>query len=102
MPSENDGEPARMTDHDILTATANATRLQQIQGRVRKVLFEDKVVIVTGGAGGIGRATAEAFAKEGAHAVIADLNNDGAKAAAKAISDAGGPEALASPVRRVG
>jgi len=60
------------------------------------VLFDGKVAIITGGAGGIGRATAEAFAKEGGHAVIADLNGDGANAAAKAISDAGGPEPLAA------
>jgi meso-butanediol dehydrogenase/(S,S)-butanediol dehydrogenase/diacetyl reductase len=60
------------------------------------MLFEGKVAIVTGGAGGIGRATVDAFAKEGAHAVIADLNGDGAAATAKAVSDAGGPEALAA------
>src|SRR5690348_5846673 len=60
------------------------------------MLFEGKVAIITGGAGGIGRATAEAFAKEGAHAVIADLDGGGAAAAAKAISDSGGPEPLAS------
>lgn len=61
-----------------------------------KMLFDGKVVIVTGGAGGIGKATADAFSREGGHVVIADLNLDGANAVAKEIQDADGPEALAS------
>jgi len=60
------------------------------------MLFEDKVAIVTGGAGGIGKATAEAFAKEGAHAVVADLDLKGAEEVVKGIADKGWPEALAS------
>jgi NAD(P)-dependent dehydrogenase (short-subunit alcohol dehydrogenase family) len=59
------------------------------------MLFDGKAIIVTGGAGGIGRATAQAFAKEGGHAVIADLNGDSAEEAAKAIRDNGGPDSLA-------
>jgi 3-hydroxybutyrate dehydrogenase len=47
------------------------------------MLFDGKAIIVTGGAGGIGRATAQAFAKEGGHAAIADLNGDSAEEAAK-------------------
>ena len=35
--------------------------------------LKDKVVIITGGAAGIGRATAEAFAAEGARTVVWDL-----------------------------
>ena len=48
--------------------------------------FQDRVVIVTGGAGGIGLATARSFGKEGAHVVIADYEQDKAEAAASALS----------------
>ena len=52
--------------------------------------FDGKVALVTGAASGIGRGIAEAFAREGAHAVIADLNLDAAEATARAITAAGG------------
>ena len=51
--------------------------------------FENKVVMVTGGAAGIGRVTAENFAKEGARVAICDVNPEAGEAAAKAL----GPEA---------
>lgn len=50
--------------------------------------FADKVVIVTGASTGIGRATAIAFAREGARVVIGDFD-DAAADTASAITDAG-------------
>jgi len=40
----------------------------------QKMEFEGKVVIITGAAGGIGAATAEVFARQGATLVLVDLN----------------------------
>ena len=55
--------------------------------------LKGQVAIVTGGANGLARATAEAFGAAGVLVVVADVNTDGATAVAKGIDEAGG-EAL--------
>jgi len=47
--------------------------------------FKDKIVMVTGGAAGIGRVAAEAFAREGAKLAICDVNPETGEAAAKSL-----------------
>ncbi|RYG21047.1 SDR family oxidoreductase [bacterium] len=51
--------------------------------------FTEKVAIVTGAASGIGLATARLFAQEGAKVVVADLNEEKAKAAADELGGLG-------------
>lgn len=50
-------------------------------------LFENKVVIVTGAASGIGRATAISFAKEGAAVVVSDISEESGLETVKLIQD---------------
>jgi NAD(P)-dependent dehydrogenase (short-subunit alcohol dehydrogenase family) len=57
-------------------------------------LLEGKVGIVTGSGSGIGRATAQRLAREGARVVVADINEEAARETVEQISAAGG-EALA-------
>lgn len=48
-----------------------------------------KVAYITGAAGGIGSATAEAMAREGASIAVVDLNADGAEAVASKLRETG-------------
>ena len=51
--------------------------------------FENKVVLITGGAAGIGKATTELFAAEGASVHIWDLNEAAGTALVTALTEAG-------------
>jgi NAD(P)-dependent dehydrogenase (short-subunit alcohol dehydrogenase family) len=49
-----------------------------------------KVVVITGGASGIGRATAVAFAREGASVVVGDIDARGAEETVELVESTGG------------
>src|SRR3546814_6125258 len=71
--------------------------------------LEGKIAVITGGAGGLGSATAERFADEGATVVIADIFEDRAKATAERIVrgamglhfDCGNPDSIAGGIGQV-
>jgi NAD(P)-dependent dehydrogenase (short-subunit alcohol dehydrogenase family) len=52
--------------------------------------LNDKIAVITGAARGIGKAIAERYVTEGAKVVVADLNEQGAKAVASEL----GPSAV--------
>ena len=56
--------------------------------------FVGKTIIITGGGGGIGRAAALIFAREGANVVVADIDADAARRVAERIQQ-GGKQAIA-------
>jgi NAD(P)-dependent dehydrogenase (short-subunit alcohol dehydrogenase family) len=62
----------------------------------RQLRFQDKVVVVTGAAQGIGEAYAGALAAEGARVVVADINADAGQRVAKDI-EANGDTAMFVP-----
>src|SRR5689334_14083441 len=57
--------------------------------------FKDKVCVVTGGGSGIGRATCERFAREGAKVVVVDVKEEHGQRTVKTIKDAGGESIFA-------
>jgi A-factor type gamma-butyrolactone 1'-reductase (1S-forming) len=57
-------------------------------------LLEGKVAVITGAAGGIGRASALTFVREGAKVVLGDLAEEGLEATARLVAEAGGAAAL--------
>jgi NAD(P)-dependent dehydrogenase (short-subunit alcohol dehydrogenase family) len=54
------------------------------------MLLENKVALITAGASGMGRAAAELFAREGAHVIVADVDQAAADRTVQAITEAGG------------
>ncbi len=60
-------------------------------GRLSKLSrsIAGKVALITGAAGGMGRATAHLFADEGAHVAVSDINADGVATVVREIEGAG-------------
>lgn len=57
--------------------------------------LDGKVVLITGATGGIGAATAELFAREGARLVLTDVARDPLRALARRVEETGGEVATA-------
>ena len=76
------------TRRDVLS-----TELEDRAGSLTEIdmgRVQDRVVIVTGGAGGIGAAACRAIASEGGKVVVADLDESAARSVADAIAESGG------------
>lgn len=66
--------------------------------------FKEQVMVITGGATGIGRATAELFSREGAKVYVLDINTDGSDTADELTflkCDVANPEEVQQAVEKV-
>jgi NAD(P)-dependent dehydrogenase (short-subunit alcohol dehydrogenase family) len=65
----------------------------------RRNLLEGKVALVTGGAGGLGLATARLFLKEGARVVLTDRDTEGLAATVARLDDVQASSIVGDPAR---
>lgn len=71
-------------------------QIRKIMNETVKDMFDlsEKVAIITGGAGMLGKMHAEIIAEAGGHPILADINEDGAKRKAKIISEKYGIDSI--------
>ena len=77
LPTDRDDGLRYVHDHDHELGPS----VERLAGRI---------ALITAGGSGMGRASAERFAEEGAHVVVADLNGEAAVEVVEAITAAGG------------
>jgi NAD(P)-dependent dehydrogenase (short-subunit alcohol dehydrogenase family) len=68
----------------------DTVEMDETRRRAMAGLLEGKSVLITGGGGGIGRATALAFAREGARVAVADIRLEAAAETVALVNAAGG------------
>jgi len=92
------GEQTGATQSALLIDRNEPDRRYAVERR-----FADKVMVVTGAAGGIGRAAAARFAAEGARVVLVDVNAGGLAESLAAVEKAGGQGLIVeADVTRIG
>ena len=84
---------------DVHTPVADEAPCACGRGKGR---LSEKIALVTGSAQGFGKGIALAMAEEGAHLIIADLNEEGARACAQELNDTYGPYTAISVCANVG
>src|SRR6266404_7217975 len=69
---------------------AKPSEFQDFRRFIMAALVQGKIALVTGGGSGIGRATSQIFAREGAKVVVADVVVEGGEETVRLINAAGG------------
>lgn len=73
----------KVADELTVVSASRTTHLRVRRSKVQQAMVESRVVLVTGGASGIGRGMVERFLEEGDQVAVADIN----LAAAQAVAD---------------
>lgn len=81
------GEFVSLNENESFNVEYWPLELYKLTLAPKEAEFSRKVAFITGGAGGIGSATARRLVNEGAHVVLADLNQEGAEKIAADINN---------------
>ena len=84
------GEYTSLTSQDAFEAEYWPMELYKLTLAPPERELARRVALVTGGANGIGRAIALRLAREGAHVVVADIDQEGAQAVSQELNSANG------------